>query len=48
MKEQNFAEMPDETASDRAAGMDYLAFETAERTRYLIENYMNYTRICGQ
>lgn len=41
MKEQNFAEMPDETASTRTAGMDYLAFETANRTNYLIENYMN-------
>ncbi|MCM2989262.1 lysozyme inhibitor LprI family protein [Bacillus safensis] len=40
-KERNFAEMPDETASARAEGMDYLAFETAKRTRYLIENFMN-------
>ncbi|WP_203362978.1 lysozyme inhibitor LprI family protein [Bacillus sp. REN10] len=41
MKEQNFAEMPQELASERASGMDYLAFETKERTYYLIENYMD-------
>ncbi len=41
LKEHNFAEMPDEPASERARGSDYLAFETKERTYYLIENYMN-------
>ncbi len=41
MKEHNFAEIPDEPASERARGIDYLAFETKERTYYLIENYMN-------
>lgn len=41
MKEHNFAEMPDEPASERARGSDYLSFETKERTYYLIENYMN-------
>lgn len=40
-KENTFAEMGDGTASDRAAGMDYLANETADRTYYLIENYMD-------
>ncbi|MFD1708797.1 lysozyme inhibitor LprI family protein [Siminovitchia sediminis] len=40
MKEKNFAEIPDEPASSRAMGMDYLASVTAERTYYLIENYM--------
>lgn len=41
VKEQKFAAMPDETASARAAGMDYLANETKNRTYYLIENYMD-------
>lgn len=41
MKERNFAEMPKEPASERARGRDYLAFETKERTYYLIENYMD-------
>lgn len=41
MKEQNFAEMPKERAYERAAGMDFLAFETKDRTYYLIENYLN-------
>lgn len=36
-KEENFNNMSDETASERAAGMDYLAHETADRTYYLIE-----------
>lgn len=40
MKEQNFAERPKEPASERAAGMDYLAFETKDRTYFLIENYL--------
>ncbi|HLQ95197.1 MAG TPA: lysozyme inhibitor LprI family protein [Pseudogracilibacillus sp.] len=40
-KEQTFAEIPDEPASARAAGVDYLAAETKSRTYYLIENYMN-------
>ena len=39
-KEQGFAEHPDETASSRATGMDYLTFETNERVYYLIENYL--------
>ena len=39
-KEQGFAEHPDETASSRASGMDYLTFETNERVYYLIENYL--------
>ncbi|OZI10297.1 hypothetical protein CEW92_17740 [Bacillaceae bacterium SAS-127] len=41
MKEQNFAEIPQEPASERARGSDYLAFETKKRTYYLIENYMD-------
>lgn len=41
MKEQNFAERPKEPASERAAGMDYLAFETKDRTYYLIDNYLD-------
>ena len=41
MKEQNFAEMPKERAYERAAGMDYQAFETKDRTYYLIENYLD-------
>ena len=41
MKEQNFAERPKEPASERAAGMDYLAFETKDRTYYLIQNYLD-------
>lgn len=41
MKEQNFAERPQEPASERAAGMDYLTFETKDRTYYLIENYLD-------
>jgi hypothetical protein len=40
-KEGVFAEMPDEHASSRAEGMDFLANETADRTYYLIENYMD-------
>ena len=40
-KEANFAAMPDQVASERAAGMDYLAEVTAERTYYLIDNYMH-------
>ncbi|SDO36678.1 lysozyme inhibitor LprI family protein [Alkalicoccus daliensis] len=40
MKEQNFAERPKEPASERASGMDYLAFETKDRTYYLIENHL--------
>lgn len=41
MKENNFAKMSDETASERAVGMDYLTTETKDRTYYLIENYMD-------
>ncbi|MBT2582979.1 lysozyme inhibitor LprI family protein [Planococcus sp. ISL-109] len=41
MKKQNFAERPKEPASERATGMDYLAFETKARTYYLIENYLD-------
>lgn len=41
MKEKNFDEHPDEIASARATGMDYLAFETKDRTYYLIKNYMD-------
>lgn len=41
MKEQNFAEMPDEVASARARGMNYLAFETKDRIYYLVENYLD-------
>ncbi|WP_062049214.1 lysozyme inhibitor LprI family protein [Bacillus sp. JCM 19034] len=41
MKEQNFAEMPDENASARAEGMDYLVHITTERVVYLIENFMD-------
>lgn len=41
LKEQHFDEIPDEPASSRAGGMDYLANETADRTYYLIHNYMN-------
>jgi Lysozyme inhibitor LprI len=40
-KEQTFSEIPDETASVRAEGRDYLAFETKDRTYYLIENYLD-------
>ncbi|GKV65902.1 MULTISPECIES: lysozyme inhibitor LprI family protein [unclassified Sporosarcina] len=40
-KERKFAELPDETASSRASGMDYLAFETQRRVHYLIEHYMD-------
>ncbi|WP_068675008.1 lysozyme inhibitor LprI family protein [Oceanobacillus sp. Castelsardo] len=40
-KEKKFAEMPDEHASSRAAGMDFLANETSDRTYFLIENYMD-------
>ncbi|MFP7494585.1 hypothetical protein SFC66_12410 [Terribacillus saccharophilus] len=40
-KEQTFSEMPDEAASARAEGWDYLAFETKDRTYYLIENYLD-------
>lgn len=38
-KEKNFKELPDETASSRAAGMDFLTFETKDRVYYLIENF---------
>ncbi|MFD1361927.1 hypothetical protein [Lentibacillus salinarum] len=41
MKEEKFDEMPDETASARGKGVDYLAFETKDRTYYLIEDYMD-------
>nr|WP_246369903.1 lysozyme inhibitor LprI family protein [Saccharibacillus deserti] len=39
-KEKRFNEFTDTVASERAAGMDYLAFETKERTYYLIRNHM--------
>lgn len=39
-KEKGFAELPDETASTRAAGMDYLANLTEDRTFYLIGNHI--------
>ncbi|MEC5423323.1 lysozyme inhibitor LprI family protein [Virgibacillus sp. C22-A2] len=41
MKELAFGEMSDETASARAEGMDYLAFETKDRIYYLVENYLD-------
>lgn len=40
MKEENFAEIPKEPASERARGMDYLASETKDRVYYLIKNYL--------
>ncbi|AIF45550.1 lysozyme inhibitor LprI family protein [Virgibacillus sp. SK37] len=40
-KEQNFKAMPDQVASQRAKGMDYLTFETKDRVYYLIGNYMD-------
>lgn len=39
-KEIGFDEYPDEVASSRAMGMDYLAFETEQRVYYLIEHYL--------
>lgn len=39
-KEKSFAEYPDDVASSRAMGMDYLAIETKERVYYLIENHL--------
>lgn len=39
-KEKEFSQRPDDTAASRANGMDFLAFRTEERVRYLIENYM--------
>lgn len=40
MKEKGFAEISDEVASERQRGMDFLAFETKERTYYLIEGFL--------
>ena len=40
MKEQGFAEISDEVASERQRGMDFLAFETKERTYYLIKKHL--------
>lgn len=39
-KEQGFKDYPDNTASSRAMGMDFLTFETKDRVFYLIENYL--------
>lgn len=39
-KEQHFADIPTEPASERARGMDYLTFETKDRTYYLINEYL--------
>lgn len=41
MKEQTVEEMPKDSALEREQGMGYLAFETQDRTYYLIENYMD-------
>lgn len=41
MKEQSFAEIPKEPASERARGMDFLAFETKDRTDFLIAYYLD-------
>lgn len=40
-KDQRFSELPEDTAVDRAAGVDFLTNLTEERTFYLIANYMN-------
>lgn len=39
-KESTFEKMPKEPASAREAGWGYLAMENANRTHYLIENYL--------
>ncbi len=39
-KEQTLAEMPASHTIERYAYVDYEAFETRDRTYYLIENYM--------
>lgn len=39
-KEQGFSEYPDEPASSRGMGMDYLAFETKDRVYYFIDSYL--------
>ncbi|WP_026828704.1 lysozyme inhibitor LprI family protein [Exiguobacterium artemiae] len=38
-KEKGFSEIPDEPASERARGMDFLTFETKNRVYFLIENH---------
>ncbi|MEK4566434.1 lysozyme inhibitor LprI family protein [Alkalihalobacillus sp. FSL R5-0424] len=40
-KEAHFAEMPSDVAVEREKGMDYLTFETMNRTYYLIYNYLD-------
>ncbi|WP_214769744.1 lysozyme inhibitor LprI family protein [Exiguobacterium sp. s133] len=39
-KEKGFSEIPDEPASERARGMDFLTFETKSRVYFLIENHL--------
>lgn len=41
MKEKTVEELPKNSALEREQGMGYLAFETQDRTYYLIENYMD-------
>lgn len=39
-KEKGFSEIPTESASERARGMDFLTFETKNRVYFLIENHL--------